>query len=62
MDATSGIGQAIAKVLGQNGVNLVLVGQNQQILQRVHDNIAQCYPQLQLDLIHCNFADQQSRE
>ena len=62
MDATSGIGQAIAKVLGQNGVNLVLVGQNQQILQRVHDNIAQCYPQLELDLIHCNFADQQSRE
>lgn len=62
MDATSGIGQAIAKVLGQNGVNLVLVGQNQHILQRVHDNLAQCYPQLQLDLIHCNFADLQSRE
>lgn len=62
LGATGGIGQAIANILGQNGLNLVLVGRNQQALQQLRDQLAQRYPQLQLQLIRCDLAEQNSRD
>ena len=62
LGATGGIGQAIANILGQNGLNLVLVGRNEQALHKLCDNLAQRYPQLQLQLIRCDLAEQHSRD
>lgn len=62
LGATGGIGQAIANILGQNGLNLVLIGRNEQALHKLRDNLAQRYPQLQLQLIRCDLAEQHSRD
>lgn len=62
LGATGGIGQAIADILGKNGLNLVLVGRNQQALQTLQAKLAQRYPKLQLNVICCDLAEQHSRE
>jgi short-subunit dehydrogenase len=62
LGATGGIGQAIADILGKNGLNLVLVGRNQQALQKLRDKLAQRYPQIKLNDIRCDLSQQQSRD
>jgi len=55
LGATGGIGQAIADILGKNGLNLVLVG-------KLGEKLAQRYPNIQLQGICCDLAEQQSRD
>ena len=56
LGATGGIGQAIADILGKNGLNLVLVGRNEQTLQKLGEKLAQRYPDIQLQGICCDLA------
>lgn len=60
--ATGGIGQAIANILGQHGINIVLVGRNKDALQRLNENLSQRYPQIKLNNICCDLSEQQSRD
>lgn len=62
LGATGGIGQAIADILGKNGLNLVLVGRNELTLQKLTDKLAQRYPDIQLQGISCDLAEQHSRD
>ena len=48
LGATGGIGQAIADILGKNGLNLVLVGRNERTLRKLGEKLAQRYPNIQL--------------
>ena len=61
LGATGGIGQAIADILGKNGLNLVLVGRNEQTLRKLGEKLAQRYPDIQLQGICCDLAEQHSR-
>ncbi len=62
LGATGGIGQAIADILGKNGLNLVLVGRNERTLRKLGEKLAQRYPNIQLQGICCDLAEQQSRD
>ncbi len=60
--ATGGIGQAIAGILCQKGINLVLAGRNEATLRALHAELAQRYPAVKLDYLCCDLSKRESRQ
>lgn len=60
--ATGGIGQAIARELNQQGVNLVLVGRNQETLESLAAELLEARPGAQIHRFCCDIASGRQRE
>lgn len=60
--ATGGIGQAIARQLNQQGVNLVLVGRNQDTLEALAEELLATRPGAQIHRFACDISSGRQRQ